>query len=355
MVETRSYTAGELAECCHGRLADPGRSAGIAIQRVATLDEADSNAISWISEPRRVKSLAKSRAAVIIGNEALLAGDPRGLIVGDPELAVAEVLDRFDIPPARPSCGVHPAAIVHASASVASTAAVGAYAVIHADARIDEDTIIHEGVSVGRGVQIGRNCEIYDRCVLYDRVRIGSRVILHAGAVIGADGFGYIFREKNHRKLAHVGTVIIEDDVEIGANTCVDRAKVGATVIGRGSKIDNLVMIAHNCRIGPLCVIAGQSGLSGSVRLGTGVALGGQAGITHGVKLGDGVRVAAKCAVISDFPAGQVVFGSPAYERTAALRDVTRVRKLAELFAEVTELRKRVGELEATADHRERG
>jgi UDP-3-O-[3-hydroxymyristoyl] glucosamine N-acyltransferase len=351
MSDELSFTVGELAVACGGELVDPARQAGKVIRKVATLEEADAESITWIVEARHAKALRSCQAAAVIGAEALLGGDPRGIVVADAELALALVLDRFAVPPERPRPGVHPTAIIHQGVQIGGEVRIGAFAVVHRGVSIGDQTIIHEGVSIGRGVRIGRNCEIFDRCVVYDRCRIGDRVTIHAGAVIGADGFGYIFRDGRHRKLAHIGTVIIEDDVEIGANTTIDRAKVGATIIGRGSKIDNLVMIAHNVRVGPLCVIAGQVGLAGSVRLGAGVALGGRAGVSHGLRLGDGVRAAAGVLAIGDIPAGQVIMGYPAKERMTFLREQARLAKLPKLVEEVAELRRRVKQLEAAANH----
>ncbi len=299
--------------------------------------------------------ISRTRAAAIIGPVALLRTEPRGIITDDPEAAVADVLDAFLIPPERPPLGVHPTASVAPTATLGGGVAIGAGAVLHAGVRIGERTVIHEGVTLGRQVTVGEDCEIFDHCVVYDRCSVGDRVILHAGVVIGADGFGYLFRDGRHRKLAHIGTVVIEDDVEIGANTCVDRGKLGATRIGRGSKIDNLVMVAHNVRIGPLCVLAGQCGLSGSVRLGTGVALGGQAGVVHGVRVGDGVKAAAQSGIIGDIKTGAVVFGMPARDRLKAMRDAARVRKLGELFEQVADLKQRVAQLEAATDHPKHG
>lgn len=354
MPDLPSYTAGQIAEVCGGRLADPAR-AGLPIRAVGTLEDAGPLEVSWITAKEHAVALRGCRAAAIIGTEQLLCGDARGILVADPEAALANVLDRFLIQPERPEIGRHPSAVIHPTAQLGENVAIGACAVIHAGTTVGDGTVIHEGVSLGRGVRVGRACEIYDHCVIYDRCRLGDRVILHAGVVVGADGFGYIFREGLHRKLAHLGTVVIEDDVEIGANACVDRAKVGATIVGRGSKIDNLVMIAHNCRIGPLCLLAGQVGLAGSVRLGVGVALGGQAGVVDGMTLGDGVRVACQTGVIGDIPSGQVIMGFPARERMSVLRDQARIRKLPKLTVEIAELRRRVEELEAAADHRRSG
>jgi UDP-3-O-[3-hydroxymyristoyl] glucosamine N-acyltransferase len=297
--------------------------------------------------------LPTTQAGAIIGTERLLGGDARGLIVDDPELAIAQVLELFLVPYESPGPGIHPTAVVHPAARLGSGVAVGALAVVHAGAKVGDRSVIHEGVSIGKDVRIGHDTVIHDRCVIYDRCEIGNNVIIHAGAVIGADGFGYIYRDGKHRKIPQIGTVIIEDDVEIGANTCIDRAKLGATRIGRGSKIDNLVMVAHNVRIGPLCILAGQCGLSGSVRLGAGVALGGQVGIIHGIRVGDGAQAGARSCIIGDVAEGEIVWGTPARERISVLRDQARVRKLTVFFEQVAKLEQRVADLEAAADHRE--
>lgn len=349
--DTRVTTGKKLAELCRGRLVAPEVTGERVIRTVSTLTDARDDAVSWVAEARHAKSIAESKAAVIVGNEKTVGDDTRGLLVADPELAIAEILDFFMIAQDAPPAGVHPSAVVHSTARLGAHAAIGAHAVLHAGVQLGENSIIHEGVSLGRDVKVGNNSVIYDRVVVYDRCQIGDRVTIHAGSVIGADGFGYIFRDGRHRKTAHIGTVIIEDDVEIGANSCVDRAKIGATRIGRGTKIDNLVMVAHNVQIGPLCVLAGQSGLSGSVRLGAGVALGGQVGISHGIRIGEGAQIGAQSGVIGDIEAGQVLFGTPAQDRTSVFRDYARVRKLSRLFEQVAELSRRVAELEAATDH----
>ncbi len=354
MSEQQGYTVESLARQCRGRVADAGR-ANVVIRRVAFIKEATPDAATWITEGKHAKSLAATQAGAVIGAESVLQGDPRGIIVDDPEAAIAQILELFDVPQERPAPGVHPTAVVHPEASLADNVAVGALAVIHQGVRIGEGTVIHEGVSIGKDVIIGRQSVIHDRCVIYDRCEIGSNVIIHAGAVIGADGFGYIFRDGRHRKVPQIGTVVIEDDVEIGANTCVDRAKLGATRIGRGSKIDNLVTIAHNVQLGPLCVVVAQCGLAGSARLGAGVVLGGQVGIVDGVHIGDGAKVAAKSVAMRDIDDGAVVWGNPARDHISAMRDLARVRKLHELFEQVARLERRVAELEAAADHRETG
>lgn len=350
MSEATRYTVGSLAEICGGRLVDPTAHGQTVIRHPQTLQDAEPDAITWVASAYHAKGLSTCQAGAIIGTEALLGGEPRGIIVEDPELAMAEVLACFWVPNEPPPPGVHPTAVIHARAELGDGVAVGAHVVIQAEASVGDRTVIRAGVTIGKGVRIGCDCYFQDRCVVYDRCEIGDRVVVHAGAVIGSDGFGYIFRDGRHRKLAHIGTVVIEDDVEIGANACIDRAKLGATRIGRGCKIDNLVQIAHNVQLDPLCVLAAQVGLSGSVRLGVGVFLAGQVGVRDGCKLGEGARCGAKSSVLRDVPAGQTVLGAPAYEKTKFLRDQARVSRLSKLFVEVAELKRRVAELDAATD-----
>ncbi len=350
--ETRPhFTVRELAAACGGQLSGAGIQPNRTVRGVRSLRDADEESITWLSHPRFVPELAQCRAAAVIGSAQLLDGFDRGIVVEDPELAMAVVLDKFHVPNDRPPPGIHPTAEVHETASVGPGAAIGALAVVGPGVRLGACAIIHEGVSLGRDVQIGDRTVIYDRCVVYDRCRIGNDVIIHAGAVIGADGFGYIFRDGRHRKLPHLGTVIIEDEVEIGANTTIDRGKVGPTRVGRGSKIDNLVMIAHNVQLGPLCVVASGCGLAGSATIGQGVIMAGHVGVVDGIHVGDQVRIGAKSLVIGDVPAGSVLFGDPAQDHKEAWREIARVRKLPQLIERVAALEKKVALLESAADH----
>lgn len=345
-----SLTVADLASLCGGRLADLSRG-DVVLRAVAAAHEAGPESITWVTEARHAAVAARSQAAAILCTDKLMPGEPRAVFVDDPEFAMTKVLAHFFVPPLPPEPGIHTTAVVDPSARLGRDVRVGALAVIHADVQIGDGSIIHEGVSIGRGATIGSGTTLFDRVVVYDRCTIGNDVVIHAGSVIGADGFGYVYRKGKHHKLPHLGTVIIEDEVELGAGVCVDRGKLGATRIGRGTKIDNLVQVAHNVQIGPLCVIAAQTGISGSVEIGAGVAMGGQVGIAHGLKIGNEVRIAAKSGIMSDVPDGQTVVGSPAQDRSIAFREMARVRKLPELFEQVAELTKRVRDLEAAADH----
>lgn len=349
----RFATLEQIAVLCRAEPAS-GLPLQARVEGLGALDEAGENQVSWLSDAAHAKSLSGCRAAAVIGTRALLGDFPRALYVADPEAAAADVLDFFHLP-RELSPGIHPTAFVDPGAEIGRDVRMGPHVVVGRGAVIGSGTRLHAGVSIGAGVRVGKDCVLHDRTVVYDRCTIGDRVILHAGVVIGADGFGYIFRGGAHRRLAHLGTVEIEDDVEIGANATLDRGKLGATRIGRGTKIDNLCMIAHNVRIGPCCIIIAQCGIAGSATLGAGVVMGGQSGVTQGVRVGDGVRVGAKSVVQTDIAPGMTVWGVPAQEQMTEKRERARVRMLPKLFDRVSALEKRLAQLEASADHRKSG
>jgi len=329
----------------------------MTVRTIASLADAESTDISWVDSKKWLATAQESKAAIIIGAPAVLGNDhPKALLVDDTQAAVANVLELFAPPADQPAVGVHPSAAVDETASIAATACIGAHVRIGPGAAVGEHAVIHAGVSVGAHAQIGAACELFDGVVVYERCTIGARVRIHANAVIGADGFGYIFRDGQHRKLKHIGTVVIEDDVEIGANTTIDRAKVGETRVGRGTKIDNLVMVAHNVQIGPACIIVGHVGLSGSVRLGAGCVLGGHVGVADGIYLADGTQVSAKSGIMNDVDTpGTRIFGIPAQEHTAAKRELLQVRRLPKALKRISDLEKKVAELEGAANDRETG
>lgn len=355
MTQSKQHRIRDLAAHCGGRFTGTPQEAECPVRAVATLTEATTDDVSWIQDEGHARSLSATRAAAVVGTAALVSSFPRAIVVEDAALAIAEILELFRTPLRAPAPGIHSTAVVHETAVLGKSVAVGAHVVIGPDTKIGDGVVIYPGVSIGASVEIGANCVLHDRCVIYDRCRLGNRVVLHAGVVIGADGFGYIFRDGRHRRIAHVGTVRIEDDVEIGANSCVDRAKVGATVVGRGTKIDNLVQVAHNVQVGPLCILAAQVGISGSTRLGTGVLAGGQVGIADGIEVGDGARLGAQSGVIADQPPGIAVFGTPAQKSSDFFRQEARVRKLPKLFDAVADLARRVANLEAAKNHPEDG
>jgi UDP-3-O-[3-hydroxymyristoyl] glucosamine N-acyltransferase len=342
----------EVARICNGTLVDDAARGSLLVSRVAPLHAATPDAVTWVSDEHYSKILAACPAVAVIGPKNLVGHDPRGIVVADSEVAISQVLGRFAIPLTPPPPGVHPTAVVSASAKLGSGVSIGPCSVVGPDATLGDGTVVYDGVSIGAGVRIGRQCTLLARCVVHDRCEMGDRVIVKAGAVIGSDGFGFFFRDGEHRKIPHSGTVVIESDCEIGANSCVDRAKFGHTRIGRGTKIDNLVQVAHNVEIGQLCILVAQCGLAGSSRLGNGVMLAGHTGVVQGVSVGDRTRVGAKGVVHSDVGPDQTLAGDPATHHIAHFRDVARTRKLGELYKQVAELSRRVKALEASADDR---
>ncbi len=348
MGELPTITTAALAERLGGRLSG---ARDVALSGVATIEEAGPGDVTWLADAKYAAELSATRAGAAIVAAGIEAASPcPQILVDDVELAVCEVLGLFAPPPPAVSAGVHPAAFVDATASVEG-AAIGPGVYVGARARVGAGTVLHPGVYVGPDSTIGRDCVLWPGVVVRERVRLGNRVLVHPNATIGADGFGYIFRSGVHRKLPQIGTVEIEDEVEIGANSTIDRAKTGVTRIGRGTKIDNLVQIGHNCTIGPHCIIVAQCGVAGSTVLGTGVVLAGQVGLTDHVRIGDGARVAAKSGVAVDVPAGAVYRGLPATEVHEYSRQQVGVRRLPKLLEQVRELTRRVERLESSADH----
>jgi UDP-3-O-[3-hydroxymyristoyl] glucosamine N-acyltransferase len=328
-----TFTAAKIAELVGGELDGPG---DIAIAGINSMAEAEADQLTFISSKRYAARWPDCRAAATLVSRGLTVNghDPvrRAIIwVDDAELATAKVLEAYMPPAVWPEVGVHPSAFVHPEARIAASARIGPHVSIDRLAEIGENVTLMSGVRIYAEAKIGNETVIHANSVIRERCRIGSRVILNQTVSIGADGFGY--RPEQDRsglaKMPHVGTVIVEDGVEIGAGSCVDRAKFGATIIGQGTKIDNLVQIAHNCRIGRNCVIAGQAGMAGSVTVGDWVQIGAQVGIADGLTIGDGARIGARSGVMDNIPPGVSVLGEPAVPARQALRQVAAIRKLS--------------------------
>ncbi len=310
----------------------------LRITGVKGLDDAGPNDLTFITARRYGKRWAKSNAGAALIKKGLKADghDPSAralIIVPDAELALIAVLEAFAPPRAVPEVGVHPTAFVHETAKLGKGVRIGAFVSVGKDAEIGDDVVLHAGVRIYSGVKIGAGTEIHGNTVVRERCTIGRRVLIHQNVSIGADGFGYRPAPNGAGllKVPHIGAVQIDDDVEIGAGTCIDRGKFGDTFIGAGTKIDNLVQIGHNCRIGRGCILAGTCGLSGSVTVGDGVQIGGGAGIKEQIVIGSGARVGALAGVMRDVPAGETHLGVPAEEASQALRVVACMRKMAGL------------------------
>lgn len=327
-------TAAELASLVGGRLEG---FAGAPIRGMNSIDAAKSGDATFITTDRYAQRWASSQAtvAVVEDDVPLELGDPsrRALIrVPSAELALAKALEAFAPAPELPAPGAHASAVIDPSAKLAPSARVGPRAVIGARVTLGADCVVHAGAVISHDCELGDGCVIHANAVIRERCWLGRGVVVNACAVIGSEGFGYrpAADGKSLVRIPHLGTVVLEDGVEIGAGTCIDRAKFGATVVGAHSKIDNLCQIAHNCQIGRMTVIAGLTGLAGSVHIGNGVQIGGHCGIADHRSVGDGARLAAKSGVMEDVPAGATWGGFPAQDVRAELRVVAAIRKLPE-------------------------
>jgi len=314
----------------------------IEIGGVRSLEDAGPGDLAFLANPRYASAVAATRAAAVIVPRDAPELPLATLRTAHPYVAFARALALF-FQPRRPPAGVHSTAVIAASARLENPRTIGAYVVIGEDVTIGPGATIFPHVTIYPGVHIGADFVAHAGVVVREDVRIGDRVLLHPGVVLGADGFGFApLPEGGATKIPQTGTVVVEDDVEIGANTTVDRATLGATVIRRGAKLDNLVMIGHNCEVGAHSFLAAQVGLAGSTKLGRGVQMGGQAGAAGHLTIGDGAQVVAQSGVPNSVPAGHVVGGYPAVE-------VTRWRRASAALLRLPELLQRVRRLERAA------
>ncbi len=333
----------ELAAVVGGEIAGDG---SVLIRGVAGIREAREGDITFLADPRYEKFLKTTRASAVI-TESAFDGQTRPLVISENAyLSFIKAVEFFVPDKNNYPRTIHPSAVVSDKAIVGSNAGIGACAVIEDGARIGDGTVVLGGSYVGKDTRIGKECLVYPNVTIREEVRIGDRVIIHSGAVIGSDGFGFAKDGEIYRKIPQVGNVVIEDDVEIGANVTIDRAATGTTLVGSGTKIDNLVMIAHNVVIRENCVLVAQVGISGSTEIGKGASVGGQAGVAGHIKIGDGAIVAGKAGVTSDVPPGTKVSGFPAREHSQARRALASLQKLPDLIKKVSELAERVARLE---------
>jgi UDP-3-O-[3-hydroxymyristoyl] glucosamine N-acyltransferase len=343
-----AYRLADLALRVGGQVeGDPER----AVESIQTLEAAGPRDLSFLNHARYRKQAAASGAGALLVTPALAAlaretpkGEPRRdlLLVDDPALALARLLDLFHPRPVR-TPGVHPTAVVEEGASVDPTAQVGPYAVIGAGSRIAAGAAVGAHAVLGRGCRVGDRAVLHPHVVLYDDTEVGEGSEIHAGVVLGSDGFGYATHRGVHHKVPQVGRVVVEAEVEVGANTTIDRATLGETRVGAGTKIDNLVQVGHNVRIGRASILCGQAGIAGSTQLGDGVVLAGQAGVGGHLTLGDRVQVAAKSAALSSVEPGLTVAGIPAIEMGKWRREVVLRGRLEKRLAEIN---RRLAELE---------
>jgi UDP-3-O-[3-hydroxymyristoyl] glucosamine N-acyltransferase len=338
-----SFPLATLAERVGGRLL---RGDGdLPIRSLRSLEEAGEEDLSFLADPRQRERAATSRAAALLVPRLPEGGDFPGkalVEVEDPRYALSQLLPLFYPPPHRPP-GIHSTAVVEEGARIDPTAHIGAFGVIGAGSVIGPRVVIHPGVVVGADCTLGEGVVLHPQVVLYDRCRLDAGCIVHAGAVVGSDGFGYATHQGKHHKVEQVGRVVLEEAVEVGANSAIDRATFGETRIGAGSKIDNLVQVGHNVTTGQGCILCGQAGIAGSARLGNYVVLGGQAGSAGHITLGDGVQAAARTAVLGEVAAGETVAGYPAIP-------IRQWHRQQALLGRLDDLRRRLRALEKAVE-----
>jgi len=341
--EKLRITLGEIAAILGGRVS--GES-GAVVENVRAIDEAGEGDLTFVSNPKYLKKLETTRASGVLVSAGTDSPGRNLIVVEDPYVALGRILAIF-YPEEHGSAGIGKGAFIDDSAVVSQGATIHPGVYVGRRARIEKGAVLYPGVVIGDDAVVGEDSILYPRVTVYRRCLIGRRVILQAGVVIGGDGFGFARPGSGNVKIPQVGIVQIDDDVEIGANTTVDRATLGKTWIQRGVKIDNLVQIAHNVVIGENSIIVAQVGISGSTRLGRGVIIGGQAGLVGHIEIGDRVMVAGQAGVHDDIPAGNVVSGSPHRPHREWLRIEACISRLPEMRQTVKALTKRIAVLEA--------
>ena len=331
----------ELAGGIAGRLEGDG---SVLIAGVAPIESAGQGEITFVANPGYAKFVETTNASAVILDEELPAFGKTCIRHKNPYYAFALCLDLLYPTPRRVEPGIHGSCVIEPGAGIEPSVGIGPLCHVCEDAEIGEDSQLLSSVYVGREVSIGKNCLIYPGVRIMDGCRIGNDVIVHSSTVIGSDGFGFAEQEQGIKKIKQIGWVEIEDEVEIGSNCSIDRGALGPTRIGRGTKIDNLVQIAHNVQIGPYSILVAQVGVSGSTKIGSGVVLAGQAGVVGHLTLGDGVKVAAQSGVSHSIAAGKTVLGSPAREIGAARRIEAAASRLPELLKRVRKIEKQLAE-----------
>jgi UDP-3-O-[3-hydroxymyristoyl] glucosamine N-acyltransferase len=340
-------TVAEIAEHVGGRVIGNGQ---LEISKVSSIEDAGPDDITFLAHPRYKSFLADSKAAAVIVGRGVAEGLPPGRIpalveVPNPYLAFAKILQLFTAP-TRFDCQISSLASIDPTATLENEVTVFPHVFIGPRVTVKRKTVLYPGVFLGDGVEVGRACILYPNVTVRERCRIGDRVILHPGVVIGSDGFGYAGEGKNRIKIPQVGIVVIEDDVEIGANTTVDRATLGQTIIRKGVKIDNLVQIAHNVSVGENSIIAAQAGIAGSTTIGKDVVLAGQVGVVNHIEIGDGAKIGPQSGVPRSVPAGALrSSGIEASPHKEWLRVMTLLPQLPKLWTSVRSLEKKISRL----------
>lgn len=337
-------TVQELAQFIQGKVVGDG---SVLVEGITNTEHLEAGAITFIQDSKQLSKIEQSSVAGIIVPPNILQSSKPLIQVPYPKLAWAKLLSEF-FPPRLYKPEISPLASIAKSAKLGQSVRIEAFAVIGENVEIGDHSIIRSHSYIDDRVKMGADCVIHPHVMIYDRTEIGSGVVIHSGTVVGADGFGYVHTEKKQEKVPQTGKVIIEDDVELGAGVTIDRATLGATVIGKGCKIDNLVQIGHNVSLGEHTVISAQSGISGSSRVGAHVTMGGKVGLGDHVEVGDWTMVGAGAGIPSGkkVPAKQVIFGEPARPYAEARRQIAAQLRSAEMLDDIRKLKHQIAELQ---------
>jgi UDP-3-O-[3-hydroxymyristoyl] glucosamine N-acyltransferase len=333
----------ELAGRIHAQPAQEAQD--IEITGVASLGDANPGDLSFFGNPKYITALRKTRAsAVLVPLSFSEPIAPLCIPVEDPSAAFAELLPLFTPPAIIPAPGIHPTAVISPESHIGTGCSIGAYTVIEKGAHLGDRSVVGSHCFIGQESKLGEDCHLQAHVSIRERCTIGNRVQLHNGVVIGAEGFGYEFREGRHQKIPQTGVVQIDDDVEIGANTTVDRARFGRTWIQRGTKIDNLCQIGHNVTIGEHCILCAQVGISGSTRLGNFVTLAGKVGLSGHIEIGDQVMIGAMSGIAKSVPSNTIMFGAPAQPIREYKENYALLKNIRKLYNRVKDLELRLSD-----------
>ncbi len=336
-------TLKEIAEFIGGEIAG---DASIAVSGVAGIQEACEGDITFLANPKYLPFLHKTKASAVIVSRDIAEADKPLIRTDNPSWAFSKVVSFLNPEPQKHFKGIHESAVISKKAKLGKNLAIGPFAVIEEGCSIGDNTVIYPHCFLGRDCSLGADTLVYSNVSIRENCSIGNRVIIHCGAVIGSDGFGFVTIDGVHHKIPQVGKVVVEDDVEIGANVTIDRARFDKTVIGQGTKIDNLVQIAHNVRIGKNCLIVANSAIAGSATIGDNVILAGQSGVAGHVTIGDNSVVMGQSGVTKSFPAGSIVLGMPARPAGEAKKAAAYAANLPKLFDSLKEIKEKIAELE---------
>ena len=345
MSKEMEFSANQIAAISGGTIEGDG---DVKINSFAKIEEGHPGAISFLANPKYAHYIYDTKSSAVIVSHDFKAEKPIKVTlirVDNPYVTIAHLLSQVDKMINQPKRGIEQPCFISESAKIADETYIGAFAYIGKDAEIEQGAQIYPQTYIGDGVKIGKDSIIYAGAKIYKGCVVGERCIIHSGAVIGADGFGFAPTEGGYDKIPQMGNVVIENDVEIGANTTIDRAMMGSTRISKGVKLDNLIQIAHNCEIGERTVMAAQVGIAGSTKIGKNCMLGGQVGLAGHITVGDGAQVAAQSGTQKDIPAGARVFGSPAMDLVEYGRQTINIRRLPKLQQKVDNIEKKVDEL----------